>query len=110
MEYFQQRFIDSLVMTDPYNNPKEAFEKLQKRKGLSLKEIKDTTDFKQALKVDKMDIEIAEAEIYARGRLFDQNFILIRSPLISVGSEYIQKTGRLVNEKDRRLEHLPLGF
>jgi hypothetical protein len=57
-----------------------------------------------------MDIEIAEAEIYARGRSFDQNFILIRSPLICVSGEYFQQSGRLVNERDKRLEHVPLGF
>jgi len=25
VEYFQQRFIDSLVMTDPYQDPKQEF-------------------------------------------------------------------------------------
>lgn len=25
VEYFQQRFIDSLVMTDPYQDPKKEF-------------------------------------------------------------------------------------
>jgi hypothetical protein len=26
VEYFQQRFLDALTMTDPYSNPKEEYE------------------------------------------------------------------------------------
>ena len=99
-EYLQQRFIDSLTMSDPYTNPQEEFEARQKRKGIPLDKISQQTDFGQDSTVNQMDIKIVKAEIFARDRPFSQNYILISSPQITLTSERVESKGRLLKHPD----------
>jgi hypothetical protein len=44
--YFFEQFINSLVLTDPYNNPEmEELERLKKRKHMRRETIKKLVDF-----------------------------------------------------------------
>lgn len=89
IDYFQERFIATFVLADPYKNPKQEFEKLQKRKNIPSDRITTQTDFKQPKEITYMDITISKAEIYAKDRPFSQSYILISSPTIKVHSELI---------------------
>ena len=96
-----------MTLTDPYQDPKQAFLPIEYRGTLKdLDEIiKPNFDFEQPTEIGMMDVEITNLEIILKDRPKNAVYLLLKSPLLKVSQSQFIKGGRFPESPQTELAH-----
>lgn len=82
-DYFMEQFMDCFFMSDPYKDPKQAFDEIRSRDQIHVNQINDKTDFMFADEIGKMDVKITSLEMRIKDRPHSKDYLLFDIPLIT---------------------------
>ena len=82
-DYFMEQFMDCFLMSDPYKDPKKAFDEIRSRSQIHVSQITENTDFKFPEEISKMDIEINNFEMKVKDRPHSKDYLLFEIPKIT---------------------------
>ena len=75
--------MDCFFMSDPYKDPKKAFDEIRSRSQVFVNQINKDTDFKFPKEISKMDVKIMNFEMKVKDRPSSKDYLLFEIPLIS---------------------------
>ena len=102
-DYFMEQFMDCFFMSDPYKDPKQAFDEIRSRDQIHVTQINEQTDFKFAQEIGKMDVRINSLEMKIKDRPHSKDYLLFDIPLITC-----ERTKGTLDGKIPRLKKLKL--
>ena len=78
-----EQFMDCFFMSDPYKDPKKAFDEIRSRSQVFVNQINKDTDFMFPQEISKMDVKIMNFEMKVKDRPSSKDYLLFEIPLIS---------------------------
>lgn len=81
-DYFMEQFMDCFFMSDPYKDPKKAFDEIRSRTQIFVSQITQETDFKFSQEIGKLDVKIRNFEMKVKDRPRSKDYLLFEIPMI----------------------------